>query len=56
MQFFHVWFHRPHLEKALSPYKIVLEMADVRRKEMGIVNIQSLLQDMVEQCALKYKN
>lgn len=39
-------------EKALCPYKIVLEMADVMRKEMGTMNIQSLLQDMVEQCAL----
>ena len=39
-------------EKALRPYKIVLEMADVTRKEMGTMNIQSLLQDMVEQCAL----
>ena len=39
-------------EKALRPYKIVLEIADVTRKEMGTMNIQSLLQDMVEQCAL----
>lgn len=39
-------------EKALRPYKIVLEIADVMRKEMGTMNIQSLLQDMVEQCAL----
>lgn len=39
-------------ERALHPYKIVLEIADVTRKEMGIMNIQSLLQDMVEQCAL----
>ena len=38
-------------EKALRPYKIVLEMADVTRKEMGTMNIQSLL-DMVEQSAL----
>lgn len=37
---------------ALRPYKIVLEIADVTRKEMGTMNIQSLLQDMVEQCAL----
>lgn len=39
-------------EKALWPYKIILEIADVMRKEMGTMNIQSLLQDMVEQCAL----
>lgn len=39
-------------EKALRPYKIVLEITDVTRKEMGTMNIQSLLQDMVEQCAL----
>ena len=49
-------------EKALRPYKVVLEIADSMRKEMGTMNIQSLLQDMVEQCALyicivlKYKN
>ena len=30
-------------EKALYPCKIVLEMADVTRKEMGTMNIQSLL-------------
>lgn len=30
-------------EKALRPYKIVLEIADGMRKEMGTMNIQSLL-------------
>ncbi len=39
-------------EKAFHHYKIVLQMADVSRKEMGAMNIQSLLQDMVGQCAL----
>lgn len=39
-------------EKALWPYKIILEIADFMKKEMGTMNIQSLLQDMVEQCAL----
>lgn len=39
-------------EKALRPYKIVLEMADVTREAMSTKNVQCLLQDIVEQCAL----
>lgn len=39
-------------EKALCPYKIFLERADITRKEMGTMNAQSLLQEMVEKCAV----
>ena len=39
-------------EKALCPYKIVLEMADVTREAVSTKNVQCLLQDMVKQCAL----
>ena len=39
-------------EKALRPYKIVLEMADMTREAMNKKNVQCLSQDMVEQCVL----